>query len=174
MPNDEIRKKLEIRNSNSTLSNFDTRIVSSFVPAQRDSFVVRRGSPSSRSWSSSQSFHPRALLLPAVNRAQRGWPRGACTSNLRQIGVALQLYIQENNNRLPRMYDQWPGVTNEAPGPHVVLASQLGNTNVLWCPSDKWLATNAPPYAQSAADYFHQTGSSYSWTACSMRRTPNI
>ena len=104
-----------------------------------------------------------SLLLPAVNRAKEAGRGAACMSNLRQIGVALQLYVQENRNRLPKMYDQFPGVTNAAPGPEVVLASQLGNTNVLWCPSDKWLSTNAPPYTQAPPDYFHQTGASYSW-----------
>jgi len=104
-----------------------------------------------------------ALLLPAVNRAKEAGRGAACTSNLRQIGLALQLYVQENKNRLPKMYDQYPGVTNDAPGPEVVLVSQLGNTNVLWCPSDKWMSTNALPYPNSFRDYFHQTGSSYAW-----------
>src|SRR5689334_3775766 len=52
-----------------------------------------------------------ALLLPAVNRAKEAGRGAACTSNLRQIGLALQLYVQENKNRLPKMYDQYPGVT---------------------------------------------------------------
>src|SRR5262245_26082810 len=69
-----------------------------------------------------------ALLLPAVNRAKEAGRGAACTSNLRQIGIALQLYVQENKNRLPKMYDQFPGTTNDAPGPEIVLASQLGNT----------------------------------------------
>jgi prepilin-type N-terminal cleavage/methylation domain-containing protein len=106
-----------------------------------------------------------ALLLPAVNRAKEAGRGAACTSNLRQIGLALQLYVQENKNRLPKMYDQYPGVTNDAPGPEVVLASQLGNTNVLWCPSDKWMSTNSPPRPNSPPDYFHQTLSSYSWNS---------
>ena len=106
-----------------------------------------------------------ALLLPAVNRAKEAGRGAACTSNLRQIGLALQLYAQENKNRLPKMNDQFPGVTNDAPGPDVVLASQLGNTNVLCCPSDKWMYTNALPRPTLLPDCFHQTGSSYSWNS---------
>jgi hypothetical protein len=54
-------------------------------------------------------------------------------------------------------------VTNDAPGPDVVLSNQLGNVNVLRCPSDKWLATNNLPHPEKELTYFAQTGSSFSW-----------
>lgn len=41
------------------------------------------------------------LLLPALSRAKRSAHTTACLSNLRQIGLALQLYVQDNENRLP-------------------------------------------------------------------------
>src|SRR5947207_708834 len=47
-----------------------------------------------------------ALLLPALGRAKEGGRGAACISNLRQIGVALQLYVQDNRNRLPIIEDQ--------------------------------------------------------------------
>src|SRR5205823_2047457 len=37
-----------------------------------------------------------ALLLPALGRAKEQGKTAACISNLRQIGVAIQLYVQEN------------------------------------------------------------------------------
>ena len=46
-----------------------------------------------------------ALLLPTLGRAKEEARATACLSNLRQVGVALQLYVQENNNKLPVMYD---------------------------------------------------------------------
>src|SRR5689334_25303270 len=76
-----------------------------------------------------------ALLLPALGRAKEQGKTAACISNLRQIGVAIQLYVQENNNRLPSMADQYPGVTNAWSGPEIVLSNHLGNVNVLRCPS---------------------------------------
>ncbi len=104
-----------------------------------------------------------ALLLPAIARTKESGRGAACISNLRQIGVAVTLYIQENNNHLPAMNDQFPGVTNSLPGPDVVLASQLGNLNVLSCPSDKWKNDGALPNPQKPATFFGQTGSSYAW-----------
>lgn len=96
-----------------------------------------------------------ALLLPAVSRTKEAGRSAACLSNLHQIGVALQLYVQDNNQRLPEMRDRVEGTdpaTNAMPSPDVVLRSELGNTNVLRCPSDR-------------TQLFEQTGSSYSWNS---------
>jgi len=99
-----------------------------------------------------------ALLMPVLGKAKEAGRSTACLSNLRQIGLALQLYVDANSQRLPVMRDvvTWTG-TNEPPtntvaDPAMVLASDLGNTNVLRCPSDR-------------LDLFGQTGSSYSWNS---------
>jgi prepilin-type N-terminal cleavage/methylation domain-containing protein len=104
-----------------------------------------------------------ALVLPALSRAKEAGRATVCLSNLRQVGIALQVYVGENNNKLPCMFDVFPGVTNQAPGPDIVLSNQVGNLNVLRCPSDKWVATNALPFPQKGTTYFEQTGSSFSW-----------
>src|SRR5262245_35106282 len=46
------------------------------------------------------------LLLPAFSKAKEAARATACLSNLRQIGIALQLYTQDNNNHLPVMRDK--------------------------------------------------------------------
>ena len=93
-----------------------------------------------------------ALLLPVLGRAKEAARSTACLSNLHQIGIALQLYVQDNNNKLPVMRDKSLTMTNTLPGPDLVLASDLGNTNVLRCPSDR-------------DQLFEQTGSSYAWNS---------
>jgi len=91
-----------------------------------------------------------ALLLPAFSRAKESGRATVCLGNLHQLGIALQLYAQENNNRLPYMRDQiFPG-TNELAGPDLVLSTQVANVAVLRCPSDN-------------QHVFEQTRSSYSW-----------
>ena len=42
-----------------------------------------------------------SLLLPALNRARERAALVACVSQLRQIGLALMLYVEDNNQRLP-------------------------------------------------------------------------
>lgn len=96
-----------------------------------------------------------AMLMPAVSRAKESGRSAACISNLRQIGIALQVYVDGNNNRLPFMRDQMIGTnqpTNSLPGMNVVLRDELGNTNVLRCPSDRQAL-------------FELTGSSYAWNS---------
>jgi prepilin-type N-terminal cleavage/methylation domain-containing protein/prepilin-type processing-associated H-X9-DG protein len=93
-----------------------------------------------------------ALLLPVLARTKEQGKATACLSNLRQIGLALQIYVQENANKLPNMEDKSLTTTNPLPSPDVVLAHDLGNTNVLDCPSDN-------------KQLFAQTGSSYSWNS---------
>lgn len=91
-----------------------------------------------------------ALLLPALGRAKESGRATACLSNLHQIGIALQLYVQDNNNHLPNMRDKSLVSTNELPSPDVVLTNYLGNSRVLKCPSD-------------FQHVFETTGSSYYW-----------
>ncbi len=104
-----------------------------------------------------------ALILPAFSRAKESGKGAVCISNLRQAGIALQLYVHENNNRLPWMSDIYPGVTNTYPPPNVVLSNLLGNVNVLRCPSDKWRPDQPKPVNNLGPTYFEQTGCSYSW-----------
>lgn len=98
------------------------------------------------------------LLLPTMGRAKESARGTACLSNLRQIGVALQLYVDANNQRLPFMRDKSPVIdtnqppTNSLPSVEVVLRNELGNTNVLRCPSDR-------------EGLFETTASSYSWNS---------
>jgi prepilin-type processing-associated H-X9-DG protein len=95
------------------------------------------------------------LLLPALSRGKEAGRSTACMSNLRQIGLALQIYTQDNNQRFPVMYDaplttNSVIVSNNVATIDLVLSNYLGAPKILWCPSDDH-------------DLFARTGSSYSW-----------
>ncbi len=94
-----------------------------------------------------------ALLLPVLGKAKESARSTACLSNLRQIGIALQLYVQDNNNHLPTLGNAGatnnPATTNLAL-PNVVLSNYLGAQQVFQCPSDR-------------QKIFENTGSSYWW-----------
>jgi len=97
------------------------------------------------------------LVLPTLGRAKEAGRATACLSNLRQIGLALQLYVQDNDNRLPEMRDRLfdtNGMSNVTPLPgiDVVLSNQLGSVQVLRCPSD-------------FKRLYEQTRSSYAWNS---------
>jgi len=97
-----------------------------------------------------------ALLLPAVGRAPETARGTACLSHLRQIGIGLQLYVQENNNRMPSLRDRTldtnPPPFLVLPTVEVALSNHVGNVRVFQCPSDR-------------DELFRQTGSSYGWNS---------
>jgi len=97
-----------------------------------------------------------ALLMPALGKAKEQARAIDCVNNLRQIGIALQLYVDENDNRLPVMRDRPMGtnavVTNSLPSVDLVLSNHLGNVRVLRCQSDR-------------QQIFERTGASYSWNS---------
>jgi len=98
-----------------------------------------------------------ALLLPAVARAKGKAKDVNCISNLRQIGIAITMYADENDGRLPAAEELPSQPLDPAkPLPRIcdVLAPQLGSSNslVFKCPQDN-------------QNYFQREGSSYEWWA---------
>ena len=70
-----------------------------------------------------------ALLLPALGRAKESGRRAACSSNLRQLAIAVSLYAGDHDGLLPprALVNSWPAQLQ--PG--------YDNLNVLVCPSDR-------------------------------------
>ncbi len=95
-----------------------------------------------------------ALLFPAIRKSQETGRSAACLSNLHQLGIALQLYVQDNENHLPIMYDKSlaPDIGTNRPTVEIVLTNHLGSIQILRCPSDR-------------NHVFETTGSSYSWNS---------
>ena len=93
-----------------------------------------------------------ALLLPAVSRTKELGRSAVCLNNLHQIGLGLQIYVQDNQNKLPIMYDHATNGTPPAgPGINQVLLPYVsGVSNIFRCPSDNH-------------GLFELTGSSYAW-----------
>ncbi|MEJ0088756.1 MAG: type II secretion system protein [Limisphaerales bacterium] len=101
-----------------------------------------------------------SLLLPALSRAKRKGHNIACVNQLRQLGLAVRMFADDNNQHLPAA-ELLPSLPSNpaAPLPRIcdVLGAQLGkaegNTNsapVFHCPGDQ-------------AGRFTREGSSYEW-----------
>jgi prepilin-type N-terminal cleavage/methylation domain-containing protein/prepilin-type processing-associated H-X9-DG protein len=88
-----------------------------------------------------------ALLLPALSRAREAAYRVACASNLKQIGIAFELYKHENDGFFPAAQDPVPGHYGY---PYVwtwmgrgwrplldhFITGTTDNPGVFYCPSD--------------------------------------
>ena len=112
-----------------------------------------------------------AILFPVFARAREAARKTTCASNLRQIGVALELYVQDHDETFPDTGDTmlWMGRRWRWPlKPYLAYAAQRNpaapndpnqsisnGTHILVCPSDQtaqqqWDSTS---YAYSAAFY---------------------
>jgi len=73
------------------------------------------------------------MLLPALAKAKARAQQTACLNNLRQIGIATSMYVNEWEKypgciKVPEFYYVWP----------VRLLSQMGNNRAsFWCPATK-------------------------------------
>jgi len=48
-----------------------------------------------------------AILFPVFSRARENARRSSCSSNLRQIGLAVMQYVQDSDDRFPRCYQMY-------------------------------------------------------------------
>lgn len=100
------------------------------------------------------------MLVPALNRAKEGGRRTSCINNLRQIGLGIQMYRDDYENK-PPLYLVDPGTSTYGyPGGSTPYLEQsyLQNTNVFICPSDR---TRGRIPIDLGWEYF---GSTNTWT----------
>jgi len=94
-----------------------------------------------------------SMLMPTLGRGHESGRAATCQGNLHQIGLALQIYVDDSRNFMPTMYDRpLTNAPTNLPTMDVVLAPQLGSQRSLRCPSDN-------------QSIFEKTGSSYSWNS---------
>src|SRR5258708_32281409 len=95
-----------------------------------------------------------SLIMPAFSRARAKANDTKCISNLRQIGIALSIYADEYQGRLPfaeRQPTKPVNATNILPRIVDVLSNHVGGATAIFrCPNDH-------------AGYFEKEGSSYEW-----------
>lgn len=112
-----------------------------------------------------------AILLPVLGRAREMARRSSCMSNLHQLAAATLIYIQDNNQRFPCV---WDGSTNgdaSGPGGWMYFTARMGGSagtpvptqfdpsqGSLWdyvgnklqvyqCPDDEYAPTSLNSYA---------------------------
>ncbi len=91
-----------------------------------------------------------ATLLPALAAAKESGRRIACLNNTRQLGLALSMYVDENQGRfLPRAHPV-AGNLNHPRWPHRLQPVYL-DLRLLLCPSDA-------PHPATGLDVFNLTG----------------
>jgi prepilin-type N-terminal cleavage/methylation domain-containing protein/prepilin-type processing-associated H-X9-DG protein len=91
-----------------------------------------------------------AIGVPVVNGVRARAASAKCVSNLRQIGVGLNLYLADHDQRMPTLEGGRASRDEDVPVIDTVLAEYLdGGLAVFACPADPGLAA--------------RTGTSYYW-----------
>lgn len=106
-----------------------------------------------------------AILLPAMNRAKEQGNRIKCGSNLRQLGVAIQLYTEDNKGFFPACaagarpedWIYWQSTRNIDDGVLVKYFGKKFNVGVYTCPSDD-ATSRASGYKYSYSINYNMTG----------------
>jgi prepilin-type N-terminal cleavage/methylation domain-containing protein/prepilin-type processing-associated H-X9-DG protein len=113
-----------------------------------------------------------ALLLPAIQAARESARRTQCTSNLRQIGLAIDQYVDRQGARgkFPVCANRTKTVPTELPslmeviGPYCEIADAAKERSELFhCPSDRY--PNDPEAVVTYESYFEADDSSYEYDA---------
>ena len=106
-----------------------------------------------------------ALLLPALSAAkQKAWTT-SCNSNLRQVGLGMRMFADDNNEFYPESgtsilwgtNDTAPPTGSGQPGWMQQIISYTSNTNVYHCPGNVQL----PVANQSPFNYFNGVRAAY-------------
>jgi prepilin-type N-terminal cleavage/methylation domain-containing protein/prepilin-type processing-associated H-X9-DG protein len=98
------------------------------------------------------------LLLPAVSKAKSKAQKISCVSNLHQVGVAITMYADEHDRKLPKA-ERLPSTPANTPALSricdLLISYVGGSSNVFKCPDDR----------VQPLTYFQKEGSSYEWNA---------
>lgn len=90
------------------------------------------------------------IAFPLIRTGVRKSQKATCLTHLRQIGTGLELYLQENFQKMPKDWQMSRASREEdVPVLETELAPYLGEDAVFECPADN--------------EQFRATGSSYAW-----------
>jgi len=83
-----------------------------------------------------------AILFPVFARARENARRASCSSNLRQIGLAVMQYVQDYDEKYPKLNNI---IDNQIPDAPSVIWTRTGTSTYNWL----WM-TQVYPYVKSA------------------------
>ena len=80
-----------------------------------------------------------AMLLPALSKAREKARAISCVSNMKQLGVAVMMYMQDHDDRMARYYwdmanNTWVPATADG-GYRFLYNSYVGDNKIWFCPS---------------------------------------
>jgi len=94
-----------------------------------------------------------AILFPVFAKARENARRASCASNIKQIGLGLMQYCQDNDEMYPRRIFDRGAPTGFTPIWSQVIQPYVKSANLLQCPSNGNARTHQTQTAQSNGQY---------------------
>jgi prepilin-type N-terminal cleavage/methylation domain-containing protein/prepilin-type processing-associated H-X9-DG protein len=97
-----------------------------------------------------------AILFPVFAQARDKARQASCLSNMKQIGHAVYMYIQDYDEMMPTFYLWYypPANTTRAYGMYEGMAPYVKSVDVYVCPSFKFTSTSYRPGMPNATGFF--------------------
>jgi prepilin-type N-terminal cleavage/methylation domain-containing protein len=98
------------------------------------------------------------ILVPAMSAARRTAYRTMCKENLHSCALAFKMYLDDNRNTMPVIYNMPNSTKQDDPNSvslYGAIGKYLGARGALKCPADRWPEKNS--------SYFQEEGSSYEY-----------
>jgi type II secretory pathway pseudopilin PulG len=114
-----------------------------------------------------------SILMPAISRAREHAITAQCLSNIRQVGMAIQMYANAHNDRVPVGYNNgqgWNGYVVYEAGNYytlmgkMILTGEIKEPEAFFCPAQKdprfqyKTAENPWPWPTPVAGKHHRAG----------------
>ncbi|OQA03366.1 MAG: hypothetical protein BWY69_00506 [Planctomycetes bacterium ADurb.Bin401] len=96
------------------------------------------------------------ILMPALGAARRSAYRVGCKQNLHGCSIAFRMYLDENRNVMPVIFNLPNSTKQEEPNSvslYGTLGKYLSGKEALKCPADKWYGKNTTFFAEEGASY---------------------
>lgn len=100
------------------------------------------------------------ILMPALGAARRSAYKTGCKQNLHGCAIAFRMYLDENRNTMPVIFNMPNSTVQTEPNSTALYASigkYISGKESLKCPADKWPGKNS--------SYFREEGSSYEYNS---------
>jgi len=102
-----------------------------------------------------------AILFPVFAKARENARRSSCASNLKQMGIAVQQYVQDYDEKLPGIFEPVPHANK--PDVYIICQPYIKSLQVFFCPDrggQHWLTAYkaGQPGGHSAGDFMCDDG----------------
>jgi prepilin-type N-terminal cleavage/methylation domain-containing protein len=96
------------------------------------------------------------ILMPALNAARRSAYKTGCKQNLHGCGIAFRMYLDDNRNIMPIIYNMPNSTVQQDPNSVSlpgVLGKYLSGKEALKCPADRLPGKNTTFFASEGSSY---------------------